>query len=238
MDKRAIRAELRSERGITLVELTTTILISTIGVLALFTVINVATRASTRVTDRIEATRTGRPVMQTIIDDLHSACIAPQLAPIQSGSTGSSMTFLTQTGSAVSPTAEKHTITWSGAGGSLTERVYLATGGSAPSWTFASTPSSTRILATGVDEATINGAQVRIFQYYAYVGASIPATPLAVPLSAADAARAVQVIVSYSIRTHARAVKDLNGDSAFSEAAILRFSPAEEDITESNLPCA
>ncbi len=142
---------LRSEEGVTLMEV---VVASTIGVvlsLALFGFLDTTSRSSEQTAARIDAAKTGRPVLATIMDRLHSTCVAPDLAPVLQGSDDRSIWFLNQTGSAVTPTPVKrqhHLRTRRPR--RLTESSTRSTGGTAPNWTFASSPSSTRIMAEPV----------------------------------------------------------------------------------------
>jgi prepilin-type N-terminal cleavage/methylation domain-containing protein len=124
---------------------------------------------------------------------------------------------------AATPTPVQHTIVYSSTNGTLTDFTYPATGGGAPNWTFATTASSQTLLLAHV--APITGTPV--FQYFAYsqpTSGSTPyadaagntymmlqdginfvpdttikpaASPLAVPLTAATAANASEVLISF-----------------------------------------
>ena len=97
---------------------------------------------------RVDANQRARPVMQRIMDQLHSSCVGANVTPIRAGSTGTSVSFLHESGGAVNPTPDRVVISL--AGDDLTQSVYPATGGTAPNWTFSSTPSSTHQLLTNV----------------------------------------------------------------------------------------
>ena len=119
-----------------------------------------------------------------LMDQLHSACVAPGVAPVLAGSTESSLSFLSRRGSAVSPTPDKRVVTPQRRAPSR-ESIYPATGGAAPSWTFAGTPSSTRELLTGVERrlrpATRRPACRSSGTSPTCGGAASPTTPLADP---------------------------------------------------------
>jgi prepilin-type N-terminal cleavage/methylation domain-containing protein len=227
----------RDERGFTLVELMVTIFIATIVFGAVLTMIEVSTRNQARVTARVDANQRARPVMTRLIDRLHSACVAPGIAPVLAGSTSSSMSFLSKSGSAVSPTPDLYTVTLSGT--TLSESRYLATGGSAPSWTFSSTPTSTRQLIAGVGTGAIGSppAAVPLFRYYKFIGGQVSTTPLPTPLSATDASRTVQVDVAFSTNPAQNGSRDANAAVTLADSATLRLEPASEDSSELNLPC-
>ena len=93
------------------------------------------------------------------------------------GSTGSQMSFLSASGSAVSPTPDVHVITLSGT--TLSESVYAATGGAAPSWTFSGDPQLDAQLLTNVSAP--GGV---MFNYFDFQNGQLSTVPLATPLSA------------------------------------------------------
>jgi hypothetical protein len=179
--------------------------------------------------------------LTNLLDELHSTCVAPNVLPVVASSNGyetgdSTLIFLQQTGSSVSPTPDEHVITLSG--GTLTERIYPSTGGTAPNWTFSGTPSSTRQLLTDVGPASVGGTSVPLFRYYAYDGAQLSATPLTTPLSASDASRAVAIAVSFSVAPTTNGTRDQHAAVTVSDSVVMRLSPASEAATEVNPPCA
>jgi type II secretory pathway pseudopilin PulG len=175
---RARRASaLRSEHGFTLVEL---LVVMTAGIVvlgALFTILDVTLRQTTRTFSTVDASQQTRTAIEQVENELHSACLGSQVTPIQAGSTGTSLTFETQYGStagnanAASPTPVEHTITYNA--GTLTDTTTPSTGGTAPSWTFGGT-SSTKTLLSNV--ALYPGAS-SVFQYFGYASPMNGGTP-------------------------------------------------------------
>lgn len=232
---------MNDQRGFALVELMVAMLSASIVMLAIFQLIEVASRDSVRVTSRVEANQKARPVMTRIIDELHSACVSPGIAPILSGSGDVSdpntITFVTQTGSDVSPNPDKHEIVFDPGARTLTEYTYPYVSGTAPSWTFRSTAETERTLLTNVAQATINGSTVDVFRYYAYATGQLSSTQLATPLTTTTAATVAEVTVSFSVGPAANPARDENADLSVTDSALLRFGPAGEDTSEDNLPC-
>lgn len=228
------------ERGFALVELLVAMLAATVVMLGIFQLVDISSRDSARVTRRVEADQTARPVLTRIIDELHSACVAPGATPVRAGSGDVSndrtITFVTQTGSAVSPNPDKHVITFDPSARTLVENTYPYASGSAPNWTFSSTASS-RTLLTNVSQATIGGSTVDVFRYYAYSNGQISSTQLSTPLTTATAATVAQVSVAFSVGPSANPANDSNSDVSVSDTALLRFGPAGEDPSEDDLPC-
>ncbi len=236
-------SDMSSERGFTLVELLVGMAISIVVLFGILSLIDVSTRSSARVASRVEVNQRARVSLQRLLDELHSTCVSPNVLPVVAASNGytsddNNLIFLQQTGSAVSPTPSEHIVSL--ANGTLTERVYPATGGTAPNWTFASTPSSTTELVTNVGPALVGSgpSTVPLFQYFAYQGAQLSTTSLPTPLSGSDAARTVAVTVSFSVSPRSNPANDQHAAVSVSDSVVLRLSPASEAATEVNPPCA
>ena len=226
------RVDLKDESGMTLIEL---LVATAAGVVVMFGVVMaviVSLRETDRVASHIDANQRARTTMYKVIDELHSACVAAQIAPVQSGSSGTSLNFIHQSGSGVSLTPVLSKISLSGT--TLSQSDYAATGGSTPTWTFSGTATSTQQLMTGV--SPLSGSS--IFNYYAYSGGQVSSTPLTTPLSSTDAARTVQVGVAFKAApTTTQIANDTNAAAAIQDSALLRFSAATFSTSANNLPC-
>jgi hypothetical protein len=230
---------MRSERAFTLIELVVGMFATIVILTAIMGLVRVSTTSQDRISERVTANQRMRPVMTNLINELHSACFAPNISPVQTGSTGSQMILLSKTGSAVSPTPDKRVVTLTGS--VLSESIYAVSGGQAPAYTFSATPSSTRELLTGVSAGAVGSpaAAVPMFRYYAYTGEAVSATPLPTPLSAADAARTAQVVLAFA----AAPAGNITGTEqqaaiTITDSAVLRLEAAGETTGEVNLPCA
>jgi type II secretory pathway component PulJ len=245
----------RGEEGFSLVELLVVLAAGMVVMLGLFTMIDVTTHQTTRTFDRVDATQRARTTLEGTMNELHSACVAPNATPIQPGSTDTRLLFVSQYSSDanVNPIVE-HEIYLDSAG-VLWERTYANTGGSSPPWTFATTPQTTRQLLTNVRSVQ--------FQYFAYQqtsytdGAGNPyvmlldgtnavpgtntipaAAPLtatsATPLSSTDAQNAVEVTISLTVgpaggsgeNTNTNTNANVSEDATVVDSAVLRLSPA------------
>lgn len=133
---------------------------------ALYAILNTTLLQSSRVFSRVDATQRSRLALENIESLLHSSCVSESVTPITAGSTGTSMTFVSKYGGAATLTLVQHTISLSA--GTLTDSSYAATGGAAPNWIFASTPTSTRTLLTNVSAS----GSTPIFQYFGYEAAN------------------------------------------------------------------
>ncbi len=226
-----------SERGITMVEMMVSVALGMIVILGIFALTEVAIRSSARTAARVDADQRARPVLQRLVDELHSTCIGPEAGPILAGSDENEIIFLHQTGSAVGPTPDRRVVTLTGS--TLSESVYPSTGGEAPNWTFSPTPSSTRQLLTDVGPAALGDPPVLVptFQYYAYDGGAVDPEPLDVPLTAERAPLTVQVTVAFSVAPRSTPVPDDLAAVSVADSILVRFSPASEDPTKVNGPC-
>lgn len=221
----------RDERGTTLVELlvATSAGVVVMGIIALGLIVTM--RETNRVTSHVEANQRARLTMGKIIEQLHSSCIAPQMAPIQEGSNSSSVTFIHQTGSAVSPTPIKSTISLTGT--TLSQSNYAYESGVAPEWIFKTSASSTETLLTGVSQIS---STVPVFRYYAYTNGKISSTPLSVPLKE-NANSAVQVNVAFEAAPVRPTGGDTNASTELQDSALLRLTPPAYSSTTADLPC-
>jgi hypothetical protein len=224
----------RDEGGYTLVELLIGSMVSLIVLGAILAMVQVATGDQNRVVQHVYAGQRGRPVMNRIVDRLHSACVSPGLAPVREGSSETSLVVYSKSGSAVSPTPNRYVIALSE--GKLTETVALGSGTEPSNWTFGSASTSVQLI-DGVGTAKVGEppAAVPLFRYFAYEEGHVATTPLAVPLSKEDAAKTVQVDIAYTVAPTAAA-----GSAAaitLTDSATLRIEPASEDSAQVNLPC-
>jgi type II secretory pathway pseudopilin PulG len=257
---RSIPAVLAEERGFTLVELLVVILAGVVVTSALMTILVVSLRGTTRTISRVDATRQGRIALANIEDELHSSCAAPGVVPVKAGSSGTSITFVSAYGTAASPTPVQHTISLNS--GKLTDATYAMTGGTAPNWTFSSTPSITRVLATNAAQS----GSTPIFQYFAFdiptnssgvpytdaAGNSfkilldgtspvpgtttIPAnapSPLATPLSTTDAQRTAEVLITLVVKPGGGSFHNTNlVPNTLTDSVVLRLTPVPNHVTD------
>jgi type II secretory pathway pseudopilin PulG len=225
------------ESGFTLVEMLVTMFAGVIVFMAILTTIDVATRSQQRVDQRVAADQRARPVMTHIIDELHSSCVATGIAPVLAGG-DSTITFLSKTGSDVSPIPDKHVITLTGT--TLSEETYQGTGGSAPDWTFSPNPTTTQLL-DGVGAGSVDGSNVPLFRYYAYTGGQLSSTPLTTPLTGTDPEDTVEVSVAFAAfpTESGPSGLDSNASITVSDSAALRLQSAivPANPTEANKPC-
>lgn len=225
---------LADERGVTIVELLVTMLIGIVVLGAIVQLITTTAKSSGRVTERVATNQTARPNFLRLMNELHSTCVSPGVAPVQAGSSGSSITFVHQTGRDVTVKPDKRTVTLN-ANGTLTDTVYAYSSGVAPNWVFSSTPTSTYQLLDNVSQI----GSTPVFRYYAYNnGVLDESSPLATPLSADDADRTVLVDVSFQVSpSQSQTSEEAGAPVQLNDSALMRFSPSNEDTSQAGLPC-
>jgi Tfp pilus assembly protein PilW len=226
-----MKQRMTDESGFTMVEL---LVSSLMGIIVMFGVVVVTTASvhtQDRIARRVVANQTARPLMTRIVQELHSACVAPRITPIASGSTATSITFLSKSGSAVTPTPDLHTISLSGT--ILTEQTFPATGGAAPTWTFSGTASSTYRLANNVSAPS--GV---VFSYYQFVNGALATAPLTPPLDSTEAAHTAIVDISLIVgSSHGTSTLDPRSPETLNDSVDLRLENAGQYPNQDNLPC-
>ncbi len=160
---------LAAEDGVSLIELLVAILAGMIVIIALFNLQIVTLHQTTRVFTKVDATQHARVAIEDLENELHSACIVDNVTPIQSGSSATSLQFVSQEGNGATLTPVEHVVTYSSTAQTLTDSTYAETGETtnsqgAPVYTFASTASTTRILLANVTQS----GTTPIFQYFEY----------------------------------------------------------------------
>ena len=78
---------LRDQRGFTLIELLVSMAAGVIVTSTVVMITTVALHNQDRIARRVDANQRGRPVMTRMIQELHSACVAPRIVPILAGGT-------------------------------------------------------------------------------------------------------------------------------------------------------
>ncbi|HWX43694.1 MAG TPA: prepilin-type N-terminal cleavage/methylation domain-containing protein [Solirubrobacteraceae bacterium] len=253
----------RGERGYTLIELLVSMAIGTILLLGALAFLQFATSDVARIAARAQVDRTGRTALEKIMLALHSACVAPLVIPIQPGSTGTTIKFISETsplntnGEPVSAlqTVRLHEITYTPASGkaqgTLTERSWPGSG-TASKYIFntAAMP-TTRKLLTGVTETVGTGESGKheslpIFRYYRYYkeGDTKAAFGVLNPnrttaLEEKETEDIAKVTVSFTLAPEGHQYTTLGNDRpvALEDSAVFRLETSSEAAGTSNLPC-
>jgi type II secretory pathway pseudopilin PulG len=164
---------LADERGFTLVELLVIMATGLVVFSALFAVLDVTLRQTNRIVSQVDATQQARTAMAKIEQELQSSCVGGFAAPIQEGSNGDSLIFISGSGSSatVVPVWNEITYTPNGTRGTLTHSQYATTG-------TASDPAPSTLLRTDTLLGRVSpDGSTPIFEYFAYETPSSGSTP-------------------------------------------------------------
>jgi prepilin-type N-terminal cleavage/methylation domain-containing protein len=204
----------RDESGFTLIEVLVALVAATVVAGALFAILNFSSAQTANLTDRVQADQLGSQAMTSIVDELHSACLAPAFVPIQETSNEHELIFINsnskeaEIGSTSKATeVHKHKIKWESASGTLVDYSYSATSGTVPS-NFVFSEAEGTLTKTLLASHVSQTGSTPIFQYFSYATASnqsestpdstLNTTALAVPLSGTTAKEASSVLINFS----------------------------------------
>ena len=195
-----IRERLRDERGFTLIELLMSTAIGVGVLLTAFTLSTALLHAQTKISDRSEAIARGRTTMEQLVQQLRSqVCLGSGYAAISYGDASHIIFYADLANTTFTP--QKRDIQF--ANGAVTEKDYSGTPSTGlPPFTFSATPVRTRVINDNLVLQKSGGVDVPFFTYYGFdAGSPIrPNNQLAVPLSASDAAKVVQIRVSFAAK--------------------------------------
>lgn len=224
---------IRDETGTTLIELMVALMTGLVILSALTMVIITTVHGTARVDARVEATQRARLTLSKLMEELHSACVVPEIAPVKEASEGNMLRFVHQTGSDVSPTPVLSVVSFSA--GTLTQSDYATNGGTAPNWTFnETTPVSTTTLLTKVTPTPPSSS---IFSYYRYSGGTISESPQATPLSEGEAALTVEVRAALTAAPEHPGATDAGAGASVQNSATLRLTPPSFNEGSPARPC-
>jgi prepilin-type N-terminal cleavage/methylation domain-containing protein len=249
---------LRSEHGFTLIELLISMVMMTVLTLATFSFLQFTTEDVSHITDRVHVDQTGRTALENIMLELHSTCVTTPVIPIQEGSTENIVKFISESGSESTFTIlHKHEIIFTPAAGTtegtLIEKSYPSTGGTAPNYTWSATPTTTKLL-TGIKRTEYGGTTTPVFQYYRYYkeGDAIPTGDATLPygeinplpvtgtLSKTAAEGITKATVSFTLAPEGKESVAFNHDRpvALTDSVIFRLAPSSEASSNTNVPCS
>lgn len=231
----SIGERIAEEQGTTLVELMVGLAAGMVVLSALTMVIVVTLHGSSRVTARVEATQNGRVALTDLMEELHSSCVAPRLAPILAGSSGTKLLFLHATGtegSVVAPNPTKTEILLEK--GVLTEYDYAySSGTSMADWTWASTAASRRLM-TNVAPISPSSS---VFTYYTYTNGALKELTPGATLNTEQAGSVIEVKAAMTTAPASTAVADAGASSSIEDSAVLRLTPPSFNEQAVALPC-
>jgi Tfp pilus assembly protein PilW len=229
-----LKNRLKCERGTTLVEL---LVATTAGIVVMATLsllIIVVLHGSARVSARVDATQRGRIAVTRIVEQLHSACLAPKVAPVLKESSGTALKFIHSVGSqgsAVAPVPTRTKIEYSS--GTLYQYDEAGTG-AYPNTTYATATKTT--LATTVAPIPPSSA---IFTYFGStsggpVGEVVPGVG---GLTEIQAAGVIEVRVGLSASPTSTPVKDSAAAASIKDGVVLRLTAPSYNEKATAPPC-
>jgi prepilin-type N-terminal cleavage/methylation domain-containing protein len=247
----------RDERGFTLIEMLVALAAGSVVCAALVATLSFTTKQQARLSSAVQANQLSRTAMTKIVDELHSACLAPEFTPVQSGSSSTNLSFINAYSEAPvisesKPEAYKQRIEWNEATGKLINFTYPSNGGSWPKFTFSETPSPSggTVLATNVTQNKSGGKAVPMFQFYAYTTtvssttesalSTLETKALEVPLTEANAAKAAAVLVSFKTAVGVKGKEEERPGGRVVELGnlvTLAFSAPKSESLTTDGPC-
>jgi Tfp pilus assembly protein PilW len=230
------RVKMADERGTTLAELVVGMAVGMIVLTALTMVMIVSLHASARVSARVHATQNARISLAKVIEQLHSACLVPKVAPIQAGSTGTLLNFShapASEGTSATALPVRSEILLSGT--KLIQIDYPSLGTTPPS--FAKKASGEFTLATNL---VPTAPKTSIFSYYSYSKGKLVQVPQT-ELGVIEASSVIQVKVAFTglptgLLTGG-STSDKNVGASVENSAMLRLTPPSFREGAASPPC-
>jgi prepilin-type N-terminal cleavage/methylation domain-containing protein len=252
---------LRDERGFTLIELLVSMLIGVVVTGAAFSILEFTTSDVKLTTERAHLDQAGRIALENIMLELHSACVRAEVRPVEPGSNGNELLFLSER-SPLNATYNEPTsllnevrerrIVFNSATQTLTEKSWPTLSENNYEATEPAKP-TTQLLLKGVKRTIQGGKELPIFSYFRYykTGDTIPTGDTSLPFGevnpkslgttelalSAEASRVAKVAVSFTLTPEGSEGVFAKGyrPIAFEDSAILRLAPASE--AEHNFTC-
>ncbi len=248
---------IRNESGFTLIEMVIAMALGTFLLLAAFAFLGFTTNDVARITARAEVDRTGRTALENIMLELHSACVAPSVVPIQPKSSATTLRFISETSpintnqepASALTTVKLHEIIYTPAKGAvqgtLSEKMWSSTG-TAPTYTFneGEKPLERKLL-TGVKQSGA-GESTPIFRYYRYYkeGDKSPEygilDPNATTASATKETEDIaKVTINFTLAPEGHEYTSFGNDRPveLEDSTVFRLATSSEAAGTANLPC-
>lgn len=227
----------REQRGATLTELLVGMSAGLVVLLGLTTLVILTLHTTTRVSARVDATQRARIVLTRILDQLHSACIAPKAPPIREGSSSTTLRFVHASGKSAIPTPVLTHITLTGT--TLTQTDYPYKTGPAPAWEFDMSKPATRPLMTHVMPLS---ASRPVFSYYRSLNGSINPVPQAgtgapPSLSITEANQTIYIGIAFKAAPTSGPNQEETTPAGIEGGATLRLTPPSFNKEAPGAPC-
>jgi Tfp pilus assembly protein PilW len=221
------------ERGTTMAELLVGLMAGMIVLVGLSTLVILTLHTVTRTSARVDATSTARVGLNRLLEELHSACVAPKAPPIRENSSGTELRFVHATGSAATPTPVLSKVRLTGT--TLTQADYAWKEGSAPFWVFnEEKPISEVALLTNVSPIS---ATKPVFSYFASAAESANEITLATPLSQLNAEHTIEVGIAFMVSPGSSPAAEADTPARMRGGATFRLSAVSYNEAAPALPC-
>jgi type II secretory pathway pseudopilin PulG len=230
-------SSLRRQQGFTLVEVLVAMVTGLIVIGALFAILEVSLRQTSRLDDRVQSTQLGNAALIRVVDALHSACLSHEATPVQEASGPTKLVFVTGYTKEAVPAANH-----------VTQK---AAGGAWPTFTSWEAGSST-LLAEDVYEHEAEEGGVShpyVFRYYKYNTAvsssstsGLTSLTLLSPsestgLTATEAKAAAGVEVAFTTAPVDNNLKE-HRSTEFADQVTFAFAAPASEATIKDVPCA
>lgn len=223
---------LSDERGTTLAEMLVGLMVGTVVMAGVSTLVVVTLHTTTKVSARVDSTQRARLTLNRIVDQLHSACVAPKVAPVRKDSSGDELKFVHASGSAAVPTPTETRLKLSGT--SLIQTDYPYEKGSPPTWSFSTTPSRTVVL---LDHVGPISPTKPVFSYYSSSASSTKEILLGTPLSLLDASHTIHVGIAFLAHPRSGQSAEDATPARMRGGATFRLSAVSYNEAAPSLPC-
>jgi hypothetical protein len=230
------RLDIADERGTTMVEVLVATATGLVVLAGLTMVIVVTLHGSARVSARVEATQKARIVVSRVMEQMHSGCVAPKIAPVRAGSSGSSVRFFRASGAEATAVAPVPTLTEVTLSGDTLSQTEYAVTGTAPAWAETSTVvSAPRILMTGISPVAPSSS---IFSYLGYLEGTLSQIVPSPTLTTGEAAAVVEVRLAITATPKSDSpVPDAGAPASIRDSAVLSLTPPSFNENANALPC-
>jgi len=230
------RLDLRDERGSSMTEVLVATATGLVVLSALTMVIVVTLHGSARVSARVEANQSARLAVSRVTEQLHSACVAPKIAPVRAGSSGNAVRFFRAGGAEATAVAPEPTLTEIRLDGSTLSQTEYAVTGSAPNWAETATViSGPRPILSGISPVTAGGS---IFSYYGYYEGALTEAVPSPTLDSGQAAAVVEVRIALTATPKSQSpVPDEGAPATIRDSAVLSLTPPSFNENANALPC-
>jgi hypothetical protein len=186
---------LRSEAGVTLMELIVAMMIGLGTTLAIFALLDTSVKQSNAVAGRVNATQRGRLAMDTITRQLRSQVCYSPIVPALVSATDNVVKFHSDLSDGTRK-IEQRELAYDPAKGTINERTWAGVGVPPVAIAFPTLTKNRQIIS---EITTRPAPDAAIFRYYAYntLTPPRPIIQLPTPLNAADLARVAKIDVGF-----------------------------------------